>query len=582
MRSRGAAVLFATVISGCASYPPPLPVSQNHIHAESETKASGIPEPVRAGVFVPPPKASVKPQTYSVVVNEVPVKELLFALARDSKLNVDIHPAIQGLVTMNAVNEPLESILDRLSRQVSLRYKIEGDTLSITPDSPYMQTYKVDYVNLSRNSSSNIGVTTQIASVGTSSATGGAVLSGGAAGNNSVTRVESKSDNNFWEILGENLRHILNATRTVSTSAEERAERGELMRAEREERLRQAEAVARAGSGAPALYASAFSNQKTAGIPDVKEYVVVNSVTGSVSVLGTQKQHKLVKEYLDNVVNASRRQVLIEATIVEVVLNDQYRAGVDWTKIASTGVATQSMLGGRLGTPPFFTLTYANPNSIIGNISATVSLLEQFGDTKVLSSPKIMAINNQTAVLKVVDNVVYFSVSVVPGQISNGVIAPTTYTSEPHTVPVGVVMSVTPQIDESGMVSLTVRPTISRVVSYKNDPNPDLARVNITNPVPEIQVRELESVLQVKTGQTIIMGGLMQDDVSKKRDGIPWISRIPGLGDAFSYRDDNARKTELVIFLRPTVINQTSLDSSELRAYRQYLPADARVPVVQP
>ncbi|WP_448505536.1 pilus (MSHA type) biogenesis protein MshL [Immundisolibacter sp.] len=582
LRCRGAALLFAAVSSGCASYPPPLPVSQNHIHAESQTKASGIPEPVRADVFVPPPKASVKPQTYSVVVNEVPVKELLFALARDSKLNVDIHPAIQGLVTMNAVNEPLDSILDRLSRQVSLRYKIEGDTLSITPDSPYMQTYKVDYVNLSRNSSSNIGVTTQIASVGTSSATGGAVLSGGAAGNNSVTRVESKSDNNFWEILGENLRHILNATRTVATSAEERAERGELMRAEREERLRQAEAVARAGSGAPALYASAFSNQKTTGIADTKEYVVVNSVTGSVSVLGTQKQHKLVKEYLDNVVNASRRQVLIEATIVEVVLNDQYRAGVDWTKIASTGAATQSMLGGRLGTAPFFTLTYANPNSIIGNISATVSLLEQFGDTKVLSSPKIMAINNQTAVLKVVDNIVYFSVSVVPGQISNGVIAPTTYTSEPHTVPVGVVMSVTPQIDESGMVSLTVRPTISRVVSYKNDPNPDLARVNITNPVPEIQVRELESVLQVKTGQTIIMGGLMQDDVSKKRDGIPWISRIPGLGDAFSYRDDNARKTELVIFLRPTVINQTSLDSSELRAYRQYLPADARVPVAQP
>ena len=120
----GVMALAVAVIAGCASYPQPIPISQNHIQAEPQPKASGIPEPVKARVFVPPPKASVKPQTYSVVVNEVPVKELLFALARDSKLNVDVHPAIQGLVTMNAVNEPLESILDRLSRQVSLRFQI--------------------------------------------------------------------------------------------------------------------------------------------------------------------------------------------------------------------------------------------------------------------------------------------------------------------------------------------------------------------------------------------------------------------------------------------------------------------------
>lgn len=563
---------MSAFLSGCASYPPPMPISQNHIQAEPPVKESGIPEPVRVGAFVPPPKPSVKPQTYSVVVNEVPVKELLFALARDSKLNVDIHPAIQGLVTMNAVNEPLEVILDRLSAQVSLRYKLEGSTLSITPDTPYLQAYKVDYVNLSRKTETAIGVTTQIASVGSSSATGGSVTTGGPAGNNSTSSVKGVSENNFWDVLGENLRNILSATKSVSVSAEEKAARLEAVRNEREERLRQAEAVARAGSGAPNLFASAFGANRPLLPGEEKSNVIVNPITGSVSVLGTERQHKLVKEYLDNVGKASHRQVLIEATIVEVALNDQYRAGVDWTRLSSTGSSKQSLLGGRLGTPPFFTLTYSNPNSIIGNFAATVSLLEQFGDAKVLSSPKIMALNNQAAVLKVVDNVVYFSVSVVPGQISNGVIAPTTYTSDVHTVPVGVVMSVTPQINENGAVSLTVRPTISRVIGYKNDPNPDLAKVNVTNPVPEIQVREMESVLQVRTGETIIMGGLMQDDVTKKRDGLPWISRIPGLGDAFSYRDDNSKKTELVIFLRPTVISNPFLDSNELSAYRRFLP----------
>ena len=252
--------LAVAVIAGCASYSQPIPISQNHIQAEPQSKASGIPEPVKARVFVPPPKASVKPQTYSVVVNEVPVKELLFALARDSKLNVDIHPAIQGLVTMNAVNEPLESILDRLSRQVSLRYRIEGNTLSITPDSPYMHTYRVDYVNLSRDTTSSIGVSSQIAGVGSATATG--VGGQGAGGNTSSTAVKSSSDNNFWVIVGENIRHILSATRSVASNAEEKAIKAEAVRAEREDRLRQAEAVARAGSGAPALFTNVFGNDK--------------------------------------------------------------------------------------------------------------------------------------------------------------------------------------------------------------------------------------------------------------------------------------------------------------------------------
>lgn len=617
LRRWGGAALAAALLAGCA-YPPPLPVSRNHIQAEPQTKASGIPEPIKAGSFVPPPKPSARPQTYSVVVNEVPVKELLFALARDSKLNVDVHPAIQGLVTMNAVNEPIETILERLSAQVSLRYKIDGNTLSITPDTPYMQTYRVDYVNLSRQTESAIGITTQIASVGSSTATGGQVSGGGGAvGNSSTTSVKSKSDNSFWDTLGENVRNIISSTRAVSQNAERKSEARAMSKEERairqeerEERRKDAMAVMGRGptegattvvsvAGAPSTGAAAASGlaslallEKISGEDqlareDVKKEVIVNPIAGTLTALATERQHKLIKQHLDSVMSSARRQVLIEATIVEVALGDQYRAGVDWTKLSSTGSVTQSLLGGRgLGPAPlpFFTLTYTNPDSKIGNIAATVSLLEQFGDTKVLSSPKIMALNNQTAVLKVVDNLVYFTISVVPAIInsSGGVTTPATYTSDPHTVPVGLVMSVTPQVNGDGMVSLTVRPTISRHVNDVEDPNPALALAKVSNKVPVIQVREMESVLQVKTGQTIIMGGLMQDDVSKKRDGLPLVSRIPGLGDAFSYRDDNAKKTELVIFLRPTVITNPSLDSDELRAYRHYLPADAPAPAAKP
>lgn len=592
----GALAAALVLLGGCA-YPPAIPESEGHIKAEQrQVRSSDIPAPVRLSGFVPPPQPTTKPQTYSVVVNEVPVKELLFALARDSRLNVDIHPAIQGLVTMNAVDEPVTAILDRLAQQVNLRYKLDGNTLIITPDSPYLHAYRVDYVNLSRQTESAIGVTTQIASVGSSTATGGQVSGGGGAvGNSSTTSVKSKSDNSFWDKLEDNIRNIITSTRTVNRIAEQKAEqkeisatervaRQEAARVEREERRKDAESAARATAGAPELARTVGLGQGTAQLTqNVKEEVIVNPVAGTVSVLATERQHKLVKQYIDGVMASARRQVLIEATIVEVSLSDQYQAGVDWSRIADTGAATQAMLGTNLASAPNLTFTYANANSRLGNISLTVKALETFGNTKVLSSPKIMALNNQTAVLKVVDNLVYFSLTVTPATYnpSGGILAPAVYTSEPHTVPVGLVMSVTPQVNENGMVTLTVRPTISRRKPGEDvdDPNPALTK---PNRIPVIQVREMESVLQVRTGDTAILGGLMQEDASKSRDGIPVLARVPGLGDLFSYRNDDARKTELVIFLRPTVIEHPSLESAELRAFQQYLPQPPVSPLAKP
>jgi len=138
---------------------------------------------------------------------------------------------------------------------------------------------------------------------------------------------------------------------------------------------------------------------------------------------------------------------------------------------------------------------------------------------------------------------------------------------------VGLVMSVTPQIGDSGAVSLTVRPTISRRLSDVLDPNPDLAKANVQNPVPVIQVREMESVLQVNSGQTIVLGGLMQDNVRRDRDALPGLGKLPSpVGDAFSYRDEAVSKTELIIFIKTTVISNPSLDSDELKFFRRFLP----------
>jgi MSHA biogenesis protein MshL len=577
--ARLAGVLLALTVSACA-YRPAVPPSEGHLSAErvpTLSKEERVLPPVTVSDFISPPRPQVRTPTYSVVVHEVPVKELLFALARDTKQNIDVHPGVQGLVSLNAIDETLPAILERVAQQTNIRYRTEGKTIVVAPDTPYFKTYRVNYVNVTRDTSASIGVSGDITSGSASGQSGGATTQ---SESSSSTRVDSASKNNFWEALTANISSLLAATKALTETAEQRAARGEAERAARQERIAQAEAVARAGQNAPSLFSTAFGAEPAART-EAKDEIVVNPIAGTVAVLGTEKQHTLVQQYLDAVTSASQRQVLIEATIAEVQLSNAYQAGVDWSRVAANTGFTfrQEMLGTNLGTAPRMLIGYANPTSEVGNIAASIRMLEQFGNTRVLSSPKLMALNNQSAILKVVDNVVYFEIDAQTTASAN-VAAITTFSTTARTVPVGLIMSVLPQITEAGSVNLTVRPTISRVVRFINDPNPALRLDGqgqpladpIQNQVPEIQVREMESMLQVGSGQTVILGGLMQDNTRRDRDQIPGLGSVPRIGEAFSYRDEEVRKTELIVFLKPTVINNPSLDSDELKYFQRFLP----------
>ncbi len=571
-------ILFAICIAtaGCA-HKTVVPPSKGHIDGSLATQQNSqlanqnnvntapIPKPVRSNPQLPVPRATTNAQTYSVVVNEVPVKEILFALARESKLNIDIHPSIQGRVTLNAVDQTLPAILERLAKQVDLTYKMDGNVLYIAPDQPVLRIYKVDYVNINRDTKGFIGAAAEISSTGQS------------ANNSSRTSVDSTSKNHLWESLILNLKELL---------------------AETDKEV----IVTRFGSATEPTAQNAGTNATTTALSDAakasteernqqrSEYktlfaanVIANPETGVISVRATNKQHEKVQEFIDKVMGSAKRQVLIEATIVEVRLNDSFQAGIDWSRFGnnanSSGFTFQQSLGPNIDptTGAGFAVGYLNPVSSLGNILSSVTLLKQFGDTKVISSPKLMVLNNQTAVLKVVDNLVYFTVQAQQSQGSVGGGILSTVTTTPNTVPVGIVMSVTPQINETSAVNINVRPTISSVLSFVRDPNPQLNGVNgalvIPSQIPQIQVREMESILQVNSGNTAILGGLMQDEIQRNSDKVPGLSDIPGVGKAFTGRDDSNRKTELVIFLRPTVINNASLESDELQSYKQYLPA---------
>ena len=138
-----------------------------------------------------------------------------------------------------------------------------------------------------------------------------------------------------------------------------------------------------------------------------------------------------------------------------------------------------------------------------------------------------MTLNNQTAVMRVVENTIYWTVqsTITPGAAA-GVPAIVSYNTSPNVVPEGFIMNVTPQIGENDMINLSVRPSVTRITKFVNDPNPDLARANVVSQVPQIQTREFEAMLRVPSGQTAVLGGLMQDSFAASRDGLPVLSRI--------------------------------------------------------
>ena len=460
-----------------------------------------IPPVVTQAPAIAAPKPAQKLQTFTVVATDLPAKDLLFALARDARLNLDIDPAISGNVSINAIDQTLPQILKRISNQVSLRYYMDGPNLVVKQDLPFMRTYKVDYLNMTRETKSSVDINSKVA-------TGGSVQGG------SSTAIKNTSNNDFWKSLETNLLAL--------------AQTG--------------------GKGGQ---------------------VISNRESGTVNVLATSAGHEAIRKFLDTVMANARKQVLIEATVVEVTLNDSFQAGVDWSRLANGNGwdIVQSTLNGNLASGQFLSATFTNNNSN-RNISASIKALDAFGNVSVMSSPKIMALNNQTSVLKVVDNRVYFTTELKTTDATANSPEKNIFTTTIHTVPVGFIMNVTPFITSDDEVILNIRPTISRILQFIDTPT--FGGNGVTSKVPEISVREMESVLRVANGNTAVIGGLMQDSTDKNSAGLPGLHQAEGFGVLFGTKEKKSKKTELVIFLRPRIIGNASLDTN-LRDFKRFL-----------
>lgn len=573
----------------------------------------------------------------SVAVNQsVPVRDVLFELAKQADFDVELDPRITGSVIFTARNRPFDQVIDRISEMAGLRYKIDNNVLRVELDQPYNVNYKVDYLSAVRTNSS--GIQTSVS-----------VVSGEGADTGSSFKISSSSENNFWADLESNLGAIIqnnssqNQLRTSQdpqlSVAEALPVAGAASDTARDEpppapgaepagatasagaagadagtatttttnaageTTTTTEPVADAAGGAGAANAPAPAPVVQVGaVPaaddaagggggeeggDPTAYTPsfsVNRTAGIVTVYASGRLHKEVEEYLTQLRRQMSAQVLIEAKVLEVNLSDEYATGIRWGEIDiggghlnagfgsigddgfSTDIAgpAPTLLGGSAGNT--FNLGYFS-----GDINVALQAISRFGTVHALASPRLTVLNNQPAVLNVARNQVYFEIDVTT--TTEDGITSTDPDSEIQSVPIGVLINVLPVIDlDKNTVTMQIRPTVTRIEDSVLDPaiafltdDPDLQ-----NNIPVVGVQEIDSVVKMGSGQTLVMGGLLQDRMDSRREGIPVLGELPGIGAAFRNQVDQIEKSELVIFLKSTILTDGGLTQTDKDLYKVF------------
>lgn len=572
-------LILPLLLAACAT-PRPAEGTRGHLGQPDVRPAVHGDIPAIVGETYPPLRDTPRraPRAFSLAVDGVPVRELLLTLARDAATGIDIHPDVGGSITLHAGTQPLPRLLDRIARQARLRIDYADDHISVEPDVASLRFYPLDYVNITRQMSTTVATTTQIAAAPTAGLPPAAGQGTPAQGDGSASlRIDNRTRHHFWEAIEKNVRELLRETdKPLPDGSSETTLEQESQQLGLQAATTRPGPQRRGAARTPLTTLQPYANQAT-GSTVIRRHtfeeaaaVILHPETGLLSVRATQRQHERIREFLERVLASARRQVMIEATIVEVELGEGYRHGIDWSRLRADGsgfAITRPADGSVSDTGgSAFSLVFKQLATPL-NLVAAIDLLQSFGTTKVLSSPRLSVLNNQTALLKVVENIVYFNVK---ADTTSSATAGTTtaVTTTPQSVSVGLVMSVTPQISDTGSVMLNIRPSISSVSDWKQDPNPSN---KVANFVPQIRTREIESIMRINHGDIAVLGGLMEDGVAYHTGRVPLLGQLPVAGELLTKRDNSVRKSELVIFLRPTVIQEASL-RGDYASQRGYLP----------
>lgn len=549
----------------------------------------------------PRPPELGKTQLVSIAVtDDVPLKDVLLELARLANVDMELDSGISGGISFIARDKPFNEVISRVADLAGLRYEMKNNTLRVERDMPYIESYSLDFLNMDRTSTSSINISTNVLSSGGGSSGG----SGGGLNSGSSQSINASTQSDFWTSLQSGVLQILNympKKRSAKISETNIDDALAALNGDGATGAAGSQGAAANANGAQGAAGGMMQNedcaimmqQGSAGTAgggaaggtmsggDCQTFYTINRQAGIMTISATRRQHKMVERFLEQIRSNASAQVLIEAKIVEVTLADRYKSGIQWEalnrKLGLVGNFNE-VLDTDKGV-----FTARLPNRVVdgvsfggtGNLDQFLQLMQNFGTTRTLSSPRLNAINNQQAVLTFAQNYVYFQLDVQQQQTTTATGAQgqplITVDSTPQTVPIGIILTLQPSVNvDTGDITLMVRPTLSRIVSFVNDPAIDFIRnqsnsttgtgssgaaANLANRVPIVEVRELDSILKVKSGQVMVIGGLMQNSSVNQDNGLPGVSEIPWVGNLFKSVDKEDKTQELVIFIRATLVS---------------------------
>ncbi len=586
------AILTTLLLNGCAT--PPKRDTYNKINAEVDAALKAKPPAAAqadavASALLPPasqlaeqlPKArAVLEERFNVSFNNVPVQQFFNSIVAGTRYNMLINPEVTGTITANLKDVTLVEALDAVRELYGYDYKIEGSRIYIRPLTMQTKMFKVNYLTAIRKGVSSLRVSsTSVANAGTSNSGSQNNSGNNSSGNNSGGNDNSGNNGNNGNSPGGSSGSQRDAANVQTTSASD-------FWLELKTAL---EALIETGKDGRS--------------------VTISPQSGVIVIRAMPDELRNVEQYLRATQVSVERQVILEAKILEVELNSNFQSGINWaafgklstnsrisaglvqpgTSLAPLGVSGSLSTNGAAGTVSVPGSTIGAVSDAVGslfglafqtsNFAALISFLEGQGTVHVLSSPRIATLNNQKALLKIGTDeffVTGISTTTTTSGTGTGVTTPT-LTLQPFFS--GVVLDVTPQIDDHGNIILHVHPSVSQVSTVNKGVNLGTLG-NFSLPLAASSTSEMDSMVRGQDGQVVAIGGLMRQATTSDRSGVPGASDIPVVGALFRSSGEVVQKRELVVLIKPTIVetasdwNQDLLDSG--RRLKELDPRRAR------